>query len=524
MDKKDKVIETIDTKITEDWGVDWSPMEIVRDFLQNFYDDNSIDEIDIDIKEDTVTVKAPAAFDYQLLIYMKSTKKGEDTVGQYGEGFKAAALNAMRNHRCDLRFFVKDKALRFFFSSRILGGEQTRIVMCEVVQLSEPVQGSILQVSKCPKSLIDEFEFGLRYFYFEDNPLFGDELASAWEKDIFVFKSNTNRGYVFYGKILRATLDVPIVIVCNRKYKRIDDKIEHDRDRKAFNEDVLTGFLKYVFRPISNETKNIVLFLEDYWISGHKILSAIADSNNGHVRIDYPENYYAKSSLGQLSVDLRQLVDKRLKEYKERGCFECRSYMNKLGMKSAVSEIKKEQSEQKDRYNKMYTRIPTPLESKAIEHISNYIDNLVPGLRQNFSNITYTIGDSDEIIGEMKEKKAYYSTDVYLSKHFFSFSFSDAVALLAHEWNHIYGYDGSRSFSDALTHFIACLIDKRNEIDDFESRWNEYLQEIMNEQGSEDLDQTDVVLRTLTGEEKNKILKLIPQGELVKLVETVRIG
>ncbi|KKM06665.1 hypothetical protein LCGC14_1741690 [marine sediment metagenome] len=42
-------IEIIDTRITDHWGVDWNAMEIVRDFLQNFYDANSVDKIKIEI-------------------------------------------------------------------------------------------------------------------------------------------------------------------------------------------------------------------------------------------------------------------------------------------------------------------------------------------------------------------------------------------------------------------------------------------------------------------------------------------
>lgn len=46
----DNKFEIIDTRITDQWGVDWNPMEIVRDFLQNFYDANPIKDIKITIK------------------------------------------------------------------------------------------------------------------------------------------------------------------------------------------------------------------------------------------------------------------------------------------------------------------------------------------------------------------------------------------------------------------------------------------------------------------------------------------
>jgi len=33
---EEKVVEIIDTQITDKWGVQWDEMETVRDFLQNF--------------------------------------------------------------------------------------------------------------------------------------------------------------------------------------------------------------------------------------------------------------------------------------------------------------------------------------------------------------------------------------------------------------------------------------------------------------------------------------------------------
>ena len=72
---KPKEIEIIDTRITDQWGVNWTPMEIARDFLQNFYDDNAIDDIKIEIKGTSVVVSAPKVFDYKELLYLVSDKE-----------------------------------------------------------------------------------------------------------------------------------------------------------------------------------------------------------------------------------------------------------------------------------------------------------------------------------------------------------------------------------------------------------------------------------------------------------------
>lgn len=103
----DDKIEIIDTRITDHWGVEWNPMEIVRDFLQNFYDANPIEDIKIMIKDRGVIISAPAEFDFKSLIYLGSDKSTSD-IGQYGEGFKAATLNVMRNYGCEVQVKINN--------------------------------------------------------------------------------------------------------------------------------------------------------------------------------------------------------------------------------------------------------------------------------------------------------------------------------------------------------------------------------------------------------------------------------
>ena len=112
--------QIIDTKITDRWGVDWSPMEIVRDFLQNFYDDNPVSDINIEIKGNNVIISAPGVFDYQELLYMGSDK-GKDKIGKYGEGFKAATINTLTKHHCEVIILVKETKLEFYLENRQIG-------------------------------------------------------------------------------------------------------------------------------------------------------------------------------------------------------------------------------------------------------------------------------------------------------------------------------------------------------------------------------------------------------------------
>ncbi len=518
----DDKIEIIDTRITDTWGVEWNPMEIVRDFLQNFYDANPIEDIKIIIKDRRVIISAPAEFDYKSLIYLGSDKSTSD-IGQYGEGFKAATLNAMRNYGCEVQVKIKDMSLEFFFEKEKIGETEKKIIKCKKSNTSKII-GSKLILKNCSKEIIDEFKFGLNYFYYDENPLFGKFLTQHYNSDIIIYESNLkNVGYVFYKKLLRAKLDVPFVIVCNRAYKSIDDKIRHDRDRKAFDDKVLDSLLKYVFKQVSIDT--LVEFLKPWWQKGHKMLRIIASGHKWRrLSIKFPDNYYARQSKAHhMNFSALKEIENLEREFNEKKYFQCPGYMHNLGMKNALSVIQERNEKIKKKHEIMYTRTPTELEHQALNFLGEFVYNIDPLLSNKFKFANYTIGDSEEIIGELRIGRKYDSADFYLSQNFFLLPFSSALSILLHEWGHIYGYDGSRQFSDALTCIIAEIIKQRNKVDYIEKMWGMISQKISVKQFNQSSSKILLVVDKLTNKQKIQLLKSIPEGELLKLIEKEKI-
>ena len=109
------------------------------------------------------------------------------------------------------------------------------------------------------------------------------------------------------------------------------------------------------------------------------------------------------------------------------------------------------------------------------------IHQIEPSLRDKFKGAKYFIGESDEVIGELKDKKKWGAQEVFLNKKYFLYDFSEAMAVLLHEWGHIYGYDRSRGFTDALTEFIATIIKNRGILDVHEKEWQSNLIKIKQE-------------------------------------------
>ena len=94
-------------------------------------------------------------------------------------------------------------------------------------------------------------------------------------------------------------------------------------------------------------------------------------------------------------------------------------------------------------------------------------------LHINFQ-LNYKIVTSEEILGQLKEKRGYWDKVVYLNTSLFSKSFGEIFAVLLHELCHVFGGDGRRSFSDILTYLLRMAIEERQAMDKYSTQWKDY--------------------------------------------------
>ena len=526
---REELIQMIDTNITDAWGVVWNEMETVRDFLQNFYDANDVADISIKIQGSEVRVSAPSTFDYQELIYFGSDKSHDtEKIGQYGEGWKASVVNALRNFGCRIHIVIGDKKLEFLFKEKLIGKTIKRVVFCKVTTC-DPFEGSLLVISNCTAKLIEQFKFGMGFFYYAENPFFGKKLYSTQLGSIEIYESNQDKGYVFYKKLMRATVDLPLVIVNNLSIRKVDTRIQHDRDRKAFNDEVLTKMLEGTFEKIDNQAlEPVLLFLKDFWKLGHKIISTMSKTRKYYDKypIQFPEEYYAKEQLHwSQSLEVNFEIKKLLAEYTQLGYVCCPRYMSSFGMKTPDGVINQRLLERNEKIAKIYSRCLTINEKSGIDLLGEFIGRLSPELQNKFQKAQYTIGDSDEIIGELKKKRNYREEHIFLNKVFFQFDFANAISILIHEWANIYGNDGSRTFSDALTGFIALILNNEellNDIRHYQIRWQKLCKKVQDERSKNASHFYDLI-DTLQLNQLISILKNVPEDELFLLLERAKI-
>ena len=124
-----------------------------------------------------VTISGPAKFELARLFYLGS-EKGDGDIGQYGEGFKAAAVCLLRDHGIEPVAVSGDQVVYLRVDSEKISGTQLQPVIYDFFRSSEVCHGARLILRGCSNNLIAALKEGLNHFFFDQNPLLGAKICS----------------------------------------------------------------------------------------------------------------------------------------------------------------------------------------------------------------------------------------------------------------------------------------------------------------------------------------------------------
>jgi hypothetical protein len=480
---------SLTSAVTTAWRVYWSEDNIARDLMQNFYDANrgSLSEVKVKVKGSDVVISGPAAFNLERLFYLGS-EKGEDDAGEYGEGFKAAVLNLLRDHQVEVVALSGKRCLRIRLSEETVEDTTLQPLVYDFYCLPKMFAGSALLLDGCSGELTKALENGLDHFLYPENPLLGEELWSSTDGNFAIYRSTDACGYVFYRNQRRGTLDgIPLVLVIRKPFPGMETLIKKDRDRNAFGEKILAKYFQIFIKKsgvvaCSQARALIVSAARECWVSGHPLVSELASGcqrfRNGIARTTwrseetsdlFGDGFFARSS----SSDRYDMLEyKRLeKMWEETGRVCLPRYFRYFGVLSAEAYL----YDLRKTVALEHQREPTDSEASSIDCLLDVLAVLSPELFQAFALIDtwYTVCTSKELLGAMREYRGYGSVEVLLEQGVFESEFGDALSTFLHEHAHIRGDDGSRFFTDELTNLLGSLVRHRKELDDYEKRWND---------------------------------------------------
>ena len=168
-------------------------------------------------------------------------------------------------------------------------------------------------------------------------------------------------------------------------------------------------------------------------------------------------------------------------------------------------------------------RAPTTAEQDAIRLLLDVLQELAPDIMAVFNRGTtsYTVARTEVVLGQLKSGRSYRSREVFLAESVLVSDFPEAMATFLHEHAHIFGYDGSRGFSDALTALLETIVRHRQDLDQFEVRWEKARMSISREREAqktqEESSDLDDWLSVLNENDLRALIAKVPPVLLKKL-------
>ena len=473
--------------MTTNWGVNWSEPLIARDVMQNFYDANRdrISEIRVTAEGPDVTVSAPTGYNLQRLFYLGS-EKGEQDIGHYGEGFKVAATCLLRDHRVTPVALSGSQALCLRIADEPVAGTQLFPLVYDFFELDQPCEGTRLILPGCAPKLVRALQEGLTHFFYPKNALLGERLWASADGQFLIYRSRHADGHVFYRNLLRGEIPrLPLILVIHKEFKAIEDKVRNDRDRNAFGDKLMDAFYKAFARSGIHGSREAVRILvqagQGCWEQGHPLLSAVAESPSRYVSTLLDENavevvfgnkHFARSHFPNDAA--RQLRCMQMEAHWEReGRIGLPGYFARFGVPSADRRCRELDALALKEAHQTQSCPPTIAETTCLKVVHGVLTQLAPQIAHVFAKqrAAYTVACTEYVRGELKRGRKYGSLEVFLAEQVFVADFAEALAVYLHEHAHIFGHDGDRGFTDALTGLIEAAVRFRADMDGYEAQW-----------------------------------------------------
>lgn len=510
-------MKTIELNLMLSYPVHWSKWQVLRDIIQNFYDEASYKRFgkifhyeyrDFDTPKGKLVLSMKSeGFNYEWLIHIGATTKQESRkqfAGFYGEGFKVAAMCALRDFSWEIEVRSRDWCLSVVKIETDIDGKALQQMAYRVEEGLVNSDQTIITIGNFDKEDLPIVEAAMQNFYYPENPLLG-ELVWSDEQGAVYKRSDLRKpkdlpesfgcggdGIVFLAYQVRGSFIMPFVL-CNHHFKT------EDRDRKTVGRGTVQDLLIDLSYSMPPQVATVLLeSLKKYWYSYPNVQDDV-------------ESWYATVR----KLILRLAWDKEIvKQFRSQNpnLAVCKRPTNRamegqrtqalLWQKATRPDLNLAQEsfsllgypsiidlcEQAGGFNAI--REPDSHEAEALNILKNAAREVLQDFVLEFPSCLIIDNESSAFVGTavtvpLKEKRMnsmghkirYAIHRIELKKKLLKADdFKDAFATYCHELCHCFGGDASRAFSLALTEVIALIIKKENILKNYQKQWKRHFQ------------------------------------------------
>lgn len=266
--------------IVSTYPVRWSAFAVLRDFIQNFFDETGplrfASAVAMDIGRSGVLISMPSrGFELDWLTHIGASTKTQamagTTAGYFGEGFKIAALCAVRDLGWQVSMGSMDWSAAVTLSPERFGETRVEVLAYHVTADNVRPGTTWLELEGLDARELTLLPLVRDAFCYPENPWLGEPLDLTRDVSVYLrsdvpipdhlpfVAGRRTEGLLFLGHQARGTLPIPFAIAMNRVRTG-------ERDRPSLYDFQIVDALRDAARLMSPGTAGRVLsFLQSKW-------------------------------------------------------------------------------------------------------------------------------------------------------------------------------------------------------------------------------------------------------------------
>lgn len=502
-------MRTASVNIVMTYPVHWTEYQVLRDFVQNFYD--AVGFIDWRSRfrysyEDSVLTMwvEDLSFNYEWLMYIGAstkTARADEFAGFFGEGFKIASLCAFRDFGWNIQMMSDDWRLEVTEISEFIDNVPVSMLAYNISSGINTTETKLV-LKHISADEYQLFTAVLDSFFCNDNPVMGELLWQGKEGAVFLRSRNSinealpitdefgRKGAVFCGYQLLGTNPFDLVI-CLHRYRK------EDRERRGLYSfeviDVFEKICRYV------DAKCAMTMLEKmrrYWNSypQKKI-----DIHSWSRTVDMLIRKVSQSSEIRAAFNAKYeniLCLRKIYSIGERNQrWQARAWLEQQDKKYILAKgtfqllgypLIEEECEKNGGF--VIDDNPDPLQErcfKVLEEVCNSIfrdffiletfpeRKIINNSRASYHGMAIVYRKKRKIINMKGLRVKSDIGEIYLKAEIFkSGGYYDALSTYIHEMCHMFGGDASASFSLALTFATELLLENHEKALNGKRKWD----------------------------------------------------
>lgn len=499
----------IPLNIVATYPVRWGRYQVIRDFVQNFYDAVGYSEwkekFHYNFADNALSIWVDGiTFSYEWLLHIGASTKTSCSMkyaGYFGEGFKIASLCAKRDFEWNIHMQSGEWALSVDFVDYDIENQKVKMMAYRINTL-QYTNRSTLTIMNFKMADYNIFLDTLESFYYPENKIFGEEVWADENGAVYmrskeeisaglpIVNDYGRRGAVFCGYQMLGTNPFGMV-VCLHRYQK------QDRERRTlYSFEVINVFESIAYYIDSYGAMVMLEKMKRYWNSVpckqidihswsgviNMLIYKMKDSPeiiksfvNKYPNLLYQERIHTVAAKNRRGQARSWLSQQREKYVLVKETFRCLGYpsLEEMCEKQGGFVEKEEQLTEVEEY------CYDILESVCKKIFCGFFiieawpeKRIIRNNKAVYHGMAVVHGSKNKIMNNAGILIKYRVVEIYLKTNIFNVDgYYDGLCTYVHELCHMFGGDSSNSFSFGLTKAMEILMINRQEVEIGKECW-----------------------------------------------------